>query len=89
MVTKSNPKIILINVPKCTKIDHAATGKVAKAFRESKRITLDEVAEKIKTPRGVKMSKANLSYYEAGSQCWSTKLFGDYVNAVNEAAAGI
>lgn len=70
-------------------VDDVATGAQARAYRVARRIRLDELAERLKTPTGVRMTVPNLSHYEFGDRKWTQALFNDYVAAVDAINAKI
>ena len=69
--------------------DDAATGAAARRYRMDRRIRLEELAERLKSPNGVRMTTPNLSHYEHGNRQWTAEFFADYIAAVDAINAKI
>lgn len=64
-------------------IDHEATGRLAKEYRESNRIQLIELAPKLNGKRGKPMLATTLSMLEKGQREWFQDLCSAYGPAVD------
>lgn len=74
-------KIPKIKFVKTVAIDQKTTAERAKAFREDRGATLDEIA----IESGI--SKPHLSKLENMKRTWTRELFGKYVAAIMKVAA--
>lgn len=87
MTKNGLPKFAWLPPDRTRRSDNAANGANAKAYRESKRVELTELAAVLKSPHGTPMTKQSLRHYEAGRGCWDQEFYASYKQAVDKIAA--